>query len=428
MGREMKDSGIPWIGEIPADWQTVKFSQVASIKCNLVSPRDYSDYPQVSPENIEKGTGKLLPWKTVEESGVISENHLFHEGQILYSKIRPKLNKVCIAPFSGLCSADMYPIESDQNIRFLMYCMLSDSFVNQVSMVTEDRVKMPKINQNELGNLILAFPASLSEQKIISDYLDTKSAKIDIILEKIRASIKEYKTLKQAVITQVVTRGIRGDRPMKESGIAWVGAVPAEIKVSCVGLHYDIILGKMLCLTQIDKTYTLEPYYCAADIHFEGISDGQRKAMWFSPAEKELYLVQKNDLLVVEGGAGAGGCAIVTDTTIPTYVQNSIMIVREKHSGDCRYLRYLIECYVKQGYIDVVCNKATIPHFTKDKLASVPYPVFSEQEKIEIADYLDEQCSKINAIIAKKERHLLEIERYRKSLVYEYVTGKKEAI
>ena len=184
-------------------------------------------------------------------------------------------------------------------------------------------------------------------------------------------------------------------REMKDSGVKWADAIPEEIKVSRLGLHYDITLGKMLCSTQVDDTYTLEPYYCAADVHFEGISDSERKMMWFSPAEKELYLVKKCDLLVVEGGAGAGGCAIVTDGETPTYIQNSIMIVRAKHSGDCRYVRYWLECLVRQGYIDVVCNKATIPNFTKDKLAAVPYFVFSEQERNRIADYLDGQCKEI---------------------------------
>lgn len=80
-------------------------------------------------------------------------------------------------------------------------------------------------------------------------------------------------------------------REMKDSGIKWADAIPEEIKVSRLGLHYDITLGKMLCSTQVDDTYTLEPYYCAADVHFDGISDSERKMMWFSPAEKELSLL-----------------------------------------------------------------------------------------------------------------------------------------
>ena len=115
-----------------------------------------------------------------------------------------------------------------------------------------------------------------------------------------------------------------------------------------------------------DSGYTLEKYYCAANIHFDGIGGNEQlKEMWFSSAEKEIYQVYEGDLLVVEGGAGAGGCAIVKELTENVYVQNSIMIVRSKDLGCNSYLRYYIESLVRRGYIDIICNKATIPHFTK---------------------------------------------------------------
>ena len=104
------------------------------------------------------------------------------------------------------------------------------------------------------------------------------------------------------------------------------------------------------------------------------------------------------------------------------------MIVRPKEQSSTRYLRYLMECFVKQGYIDVVCNKATIPHFTKDKLSTMPYIIFSIDEQKEIADYLDVKCTEIDNLISKKEQYITEIENYKKSLIYEYVTGKKEVI
>ena len=269
---------------------------------------------------------------------------------------------------------------------------------------------------------------SVPEQERIAAFLDAECAEIDAVLEKTRASIEEYKKLKQAVITQAVTKGIRGDRPMKDSGIEWIGEIPAGVPISRVGLHFDIVLGKMLCSAPVDDNYTLESYYCAADVHFEGLSNGEKKKMWFSPDEKEQYCVKNGDLLVVEGGAGAGGCAIAVSTDVPIYIQNSIMIVRSKGISNIRYLRYLLECLVKKGYIDVVCNKATIPHFTKDKLANVPFIVFSQSEQEEIAEYLNEKCAGIDALIAKKQQYLIEIENYKKSLIYEYVTGKKEVI
>ena len=204
--REMKDSGVEWIGEIPVDWTIQRFARVAEVKSNLVSPDNYLEYPQISPENIEKDSGKLLlPCKTVGEVGVISGNHLFYKGQILYSKIRPKLNKVCIAPFDGLCSADMYPIETNYDTRYIMYCILSNGFFQQVSMITENRVKMPKINQVELSKILVSIPETIAEQKEIADYLDAKCAEIDGLISKKEQLVKELESYKKSLIYEVVT-------------------------------------------------------------------------------------------------------------------------------------------------------------------------------------------------------------------------------
>ena len=204
--REMKDSGVEWIGKIPVDWTIQRFARVAEVKSNLVSPDNYLEYPQISPENIEKDSGKLLlPCKTVAEVGIISGNHLFYKGQILYSKIRPKLNKVCIAPFDGLCSADMYPIETKNDTRYIMYCILSNGFLQQVSMITENRVKMPKINQVELSKILVAIPGTIAEQKEIADYLDAKCAEIDGLIAKKEQLVKELEGYKKSLIYEVVT-------------------------------------------------------------------------------------------------------------------------------------------------------------------------------------------------------------------------------
>ena len=203
--RPMKDSGIEWIGKIPAEWDVVPFSKFARVSANLVNPSDYQDYLQVSPENIEKDSGKLLPCKTVSEVGVESWNHLFHKGQILYSKIRPKLNKVCIAPFDGLCSADMYPIDTDNVSKFVVYTVLSNDFYQQVAMITENRVKMPKINQKELSKLIVVLPVDRMEQQEIVDYLDDKCGRIDALIVKKQQYLTEIENYKKSLIYEYVT-------------------------------------------------------------------------------------------------------------------------------------------------------------------------------------------------------------------------------
>lgn len=201
---EMKDSGNDVIGQVPCAWDVCKYGVIASVESNLVSPTLYPELIQISPDNIDKDSGKLLSCTTVEESGVISNNHKFKKGQILYSKVRPSLNKVCIAPCDGLCSADMYPIESSENTVFVKYMMLSHYFVEQVSAVTANRVKMPKINQNELSQVTVVIPPVEIQDKIC-DYLDEKCSVIDSLITEKESLIADLEAYKKSLIFEVVT-------------------------------------------------------------------------------------------------------------------------------------------------------------------------------------------------------------------------------
>ena len=172
-GKFKKDKPLPPITEdaipfeIPDTWVWVRFYDTVDIASNLVDPGKYQDYMHIAPDNIEKGTGVLLPCRTVKEDAVASPNHLFYTGQLIYSKIRPLLRKAVIAPFDGLCSADMYPINTWINSRYLQMIMLSDFFNKQVAGIISNRVKMPKINQNELGLTFFPLPPLAEQQRIV---------------------------------------------------------------------------------------------------------------------------------------------------------------------------------------------------------------------------------------------------------------------
>lgn len=153
--------------EIPEGWMWVRLLSVVDIATNLVQPSDYLDYPHIAPDNIEKGTGKLLAFHTVEQEKVSSVNHLFFTGQVLYSKIRPLLRKAVLAPFDGLCSADMYPLNTNINKKYLLYYLLSDGFNFQIAEAMSSRVKMPKINQTELMKVLLPLPPLAEQERIV---------------------------------------------------------------------------------------------------------------------------------------------------------------------------------------------------------------------------------------------------------------------
>lgn len=165
------------------------FDEVAKIKSNLVEPSEYLDMPHIAPDCIEKFTGKLIGYKTIREDGVFSPKHRCYKNEILYSKIRPNLSKLIIAEFDCLCSADMYPIEANENVKYLFYAMLSSEFLEQASNAGSRSV-LPKINQKELSRLFIDIP-NIDEQEEIVRILDSifekedKSKELIDILDKI---------------------------------------------------------------------------------------------------------------------------------------------------------------------------------------------------------------------------------------------------
>lgn len=411
MARAMKDSGVEWSGEIPEDWRVSQLK-----KHVLVNNGKEID--------VELGPG---------DEGAIP---VYGSGGVFKYTNRPMFSgEAVMFGRKGTLGAPLYVKTAFWSVDTMYYLTFSDTLVarfNYYQMLVFDwaplitHTALPSIVASKVVACKFAFP-SVAEQQRIADFLDAQTAEIDASIAKTQESIEEYKKLKQAVITQAVTKGIRPGRVMKDSGAEWWPVVSEACKITHLGRVCTVTLGKMLTPEPKGTSDTLERYFCAANVHFGSVDEGPGlKRMWFSPKEKADYAVAEGDMLVVEGGAGAGGAAIVKRLDSPTYIQNSIMIVRGGALCDNRYVCYALESLVKRGYIDIACNKATIPHFTKDKLSttSIPYRDIAEQQ--EIAAYLDEKCAAIDTLIEKKQAIITELEAYKKSLIYEYVTGKKE--
>ncbi len=187
--------------EIPDSWTWARFRDAAIIASNLVKPENFLDFTHVAPDNIEKGSGVLLPCRTVREDEVISSNHRFYPGQILYSKIRPNLAKVVVVDFEGLCSADMYPIDALIDPFYLQRYMLSESFLMQ-AVKTDTRVAMPKINQAELNAIAVPIPP-LAEQRRIAAKVAQLMALVDELESQLAASQTTGADLMEAVIAEL---------------------------------------------------------------------------------------------------------------------------------------------------------------------------------------------------------------------------------
>jgi type I restriction enzyme S subunit len=199
---------------IPETWNWLPFSRVAEVKSNLVQPNDFLEKPLIAPDNIESGTGKLISKPLVNEILPKSPKHYFEEGNIVYSKIRPYLSKLIIADFDGLCSADMYPISTSLNIKYLYYYMLSNVFLRYATTAGERSV-LPKINQKELGIIPISVPSKLEQQEIVKtiDVLFELADKIDSQYQSLKAKIEQ---LPQAILA----KAFRGEL-VEQEGVKW---------------------------------------------------------------------------------------------------------------------------------------------------------------------------------------------------------------
>jgi type I restriction enzyme S subunit len=179
----------------PNGWGWAAFSDVAVITPNLVDPKAWLRSPHIAPDSVARDTGKLLSYRTVREDGVTSAKHRFHAGQILYSKIRPYLNKCVLIDFDGLCSADMYPVSASIDIRYLHYYMLTGRFVSAVTKAAGSRTVLPKTNQAQLSGVPVPV-APLREQGRIVETLDSHLTRLDdatVTLERVQRNLMRYR-------------------------------------------------------------------------------------------------------------------------------------------------------------------------------------------------------------------------------------------
>ena len=203
----MKPSGIEWLGDVPEHWTVMRFQRCVYVAEGQVDPEDstYSGMPLIAPNHIESATGRLLELETADDQGAESGKYMCKLGDVVYSKIRPALRKVCIAPEDCLCSADMYPLRAHSGLTnpFLYWLILSEQF-SALVVVESQRVAMPKINRESLKGVLFAVPARL-EQDTVVKFLDQETAKLDALTAEAQRAIDLLQERRTALISAAVT-------------------------------------------------------------------------------------------------------------------------------------------------------------------------------------------------------------------------------
>ena len=421
--RKMRDSGIAWIGVIPQDWEIVRTKSLYCSAKEIAGDRadDFERLALTLNGVIKRSKEDSVGLQPEKFSGY----QILKKGELVFKLIdleNVATSRVGLSPYTGIVSP-AYIVLSKQSrakdlvVRYSMYHFLS-MWQREIFNQMGDNGVRSSLNAKELLNIPHPFP-SIYEQKRIVTFLDAQCAEIDAVLEKTRASIEEYKKLKQAVITQAVTKGIRGDRPMKDSGIEWIGDIPAE---------WDVIRVKQLLKERNERSKEgkEEPLSMSQKVGLvptKFLESIPNMASSFVGAK----LAYVDDLVFNKLKAHLG---VFSVSRYDGLVSPDYAVYCSTGKSNLKYLEYIFKTPQCIGEFRKKSTgiAAGLMRLYTEGLFSIylPYPALSEQE--EIAEYLNEKCAGIDALIVKKQQYLTEIENYKKSLIYEYVTGKKEVV
>ena len=417
--REMKDSGIEWIGQIPLDWKVDK------IKYHLK-------------RNEPKNPGNAIVLSVYRDYGVIpkdsrDDNHnvtsedtskykYVKKGQLVINKMKAWQGSLAVSDYNGIVSPAYFIYDftdEEYNHKYFHYLVRScykEEFKRISGGIREGQWDL---SPEAFANTLALLPP-LVEQKYIANYLDIQCSEIDATAEDIQKEISLLEEYKKSVITEAVTKGLNPDAEMKDSGIKWIGKIP---------INWQAVNPRWLFAQRKDRAKKGMEQYTASQKY--GVISQKD---YMNRIGGSIVTVQKDfDILkmVCEGDfvihmrSFQGGLEYSKHTG--SISSAYVMLIPQKNTGECRYFKWLFK---SASYINALQSTSNLirdgqaMRYSNFIQIIIPYPPLDEQQQI--ADYLDSKCSEIDAIIADKKRQLDILADYKKSLIYEYVTGKKE--
>ena len=395
----MKDSGVEWIGQIPEMWDLIRLKN-----CTIQINEKNTDLKMNNILSLSNKNG-VTPYEDRGNQGNkskedLSEYKLAYKSTIIANSMNILIGSVGISHYDGCVSPVYYVFKNNDNadLRFLNYIMQTTEFQKQLKRYANGILEIRlRVSYEDLVKQKVSLPP-LSEQQKIADFLDEKVKEIDNAIEKTKETIELYKKYKQAVITETVTKGLDPNAEMKDSGVEWIGKVPKDWKLVKSKYVVTITHGSD------PMTSGKIPVYGSGGKSFRTCGEF------------------KDGPCVLIGRKGA-------TLNIPHYIigkywniDTAFDVKTLTADIELKYYYYLATCFDYNSFI----TNTTLPSMTQADYNSMIIPLPSRKIQMKIIDWLDEKCDYIDKLIEQENYLILMIEDYKKSLIYEYVTGKKE--
>ncbi len=415
---EYKDSGAKWIGRIPSEWKTIRFKFLNN-GLNTGEGID-KEYWTDDQSKCVYYTAGLEPIYTIYKE--FPEWKYTNKNDLLLAR---NGTPYVYYPPEGACYSDHIiraEIKENNDKRFVRYC-LQQSIMSMVI----DTVSIATWSASLWNEQIIPWP-SIEEQHRIADYLDKKIDHIDNLIDEAKASIEEYKAWKASIIYEAVTKGLDKDAEMKDSGYSFIGYIPAHWKTT----YLKRICDRISDGSHFSPETTLKgmPYVTAGDIHGEGIDYNNCKTI----SQKDFQSLvdagcqpHKGDVLLVKDGATTGRVGYMIDDG-PCVLLSSVAMLTPSETVSGAYLMRFIESEALQFQIRKTMAGSAMPRTTLTKLSSYIAIDCPYEEQVEIVSYLDNKCVAIDTLVAEKEALISDLEAYKKSLIFEVVTGKRKVV
>ena len=427
MKRQYKDSGIPWIGMIPSDWEVCFTKQ-------LMRNKSIKGFPDEQVLSLYRDYGVVPKNSRDDNHNVTSEDtatyKLVEVGDFVINKMKAWQGSMAISAYRGIISPAYYICRftnESVNRRYIHYLLRNETYKTEYRRLSTGlRVGQWDLNIDDFLHIPAILPPLVSQQRI-ADFLDRKCAEIDELAALQETMIAELKRYKQSVITEAVTKGLDPNAAMKDSGVEWIGEIPegwevCRLKYVCskIGSGYTPRGGSSVYSTVGVK------FIRSQNVYFEGFK--LEDIVYISSEideEMKNTRVKRGDILFNITGGSIGRCRYVDDSLGSANVNQHVCIVRPSKILT-KYLFFVLQSNVGQKQVDILQTGGNREGLSAGAFGEFAIPFLSEIEQQQIADHLDRKCAEIDELIAIKQQKIEALKEYKKSVIFEYVTGKKE--
>lgn len=433
--RAMKDSGIEWIGQIPQEWHVDRLKYCANLDREKLSEKTEPEYAfhYIDISSVTEYGGIGNTQEMMFEKSPSRARMVVQDGDTIISTVRTYLK--AIAYIDGLedhiCSTGFCVVTPNEKLhpKFGYYLLQSDYFVQKI--VSESvGVSYPAISSTEIGNMAIAIP-SPENQARIAHYLDSKCAEIDALItakEKTNALLKEQR---QSIIYEAVTKGLNPDAPMKESGIEWIGQIPAHWE--CISLKYCIQhVGSGTSVNAEDRPANTDEMgvlktSCVSSGTFVAVAN---KTILEGEHDRASCPVKADTVIVSRMNTPdlVGACGYVEEDYPNLYLPDRLWQVEFTEDCIAKYMWYFLTSKYVRNYYASVCTgtSGSMQNISQDQFGAIAFFKPTKAEQQQIVEQLDKECNALMLLIEINEISLRKLKEYRQSIIYEAVTGKIE--